>query len=113
MGHLSPNHQWDVHRHSLFLLTPPWAKRDSISHRALYRALLLYSQARWARAGVEVEGKAHKPGLQGPRGVFTPLHRRLRLQISRLFRVCFYSCSYRQEYCLILVHLIPLLLHHV
>ena len=38
---------------------------------------------------------------------------RLRLQISRLFRVCFYSRAYGQEYCLILVHLIPLLLHYV
>ena len=92
-------------------LPPPWAKKESISHRALQRALLLRSLARWAKAGVEA--KAHKLGLQEPKGVSTPLHRRLRLQISRLFKVCFYSRVYRQEYCLILVHLISLLLHHM
>ena len=65
------------------------------------------------RAGIEVEAKAHKPRLQGPRGVSSPLHLRLSLQISRLFKVLFYSLVYGQEYCLIMVHLILLLLHHV
>ena len=88
MGHLSPSHQWDVYRHSLFLLTPPWARRDSINRKVLHRALLLRNQAIWTRAGVKVEARAHKPGLQGPRGVSTPLHLRLSLQISRLVRVC-------------------------
>ena len=32
----------------------------------------------------------------------TPLHRRLRLQIIQLFKVCFYSLAYGQEYCLIM-----------
>ena len=113
MGHLSPSHQWDVHRRSLFLLTPPWARRDSINHKALHKGLLLRSQARWARAGVEVEAKAHKPGRQGPRGMSSPLHLMLSLQISWLFRVLFYSLVYGQEYYLILVHLILLLLHPV
>ena len=50
-------------------LPPPWTKRDSICRRALHRAILLHSHARWARAGVEVEveveveAKAHKLGL--------------------------------------------------
>ena len=39
-----------------------------------------------------------------------PSHLRPRVQISRSFRVHFYSHSCGQEYCLILVHLIPLLL---
>ena len=46
-------------------------------------ALLLRSQARWARAGVEVEveveARAHKLEIQGPMGVSTPLHHKLRL----------------------------------
>ena len=75
--------------------------------------LLLQNQVGWARAWVEVEAKAYKPGLQGQRGVFMPLHVRLSLQISRLFREHFYSLAYGQEYCLILLHLIHSLLHHV
>ena len=62
-GHLSPSHQWDFHRRGLFLLTLSWARGDSISPRALHKGLLLCSQARWVRAGVEVEAKAHKRGL--------------------------------------------------
>ena len=48
MGHHSPNHQWDMHRRSLFFLT----------------AVL-------ARAWVEVEARTSRLGLQGPRGVST------------------------------------------
>ena len=33
IGHHSPCHQWDMHRSSLFLPTPPWAKKYSISPR--------------------------------------------------------------------------------
>ena len=79
MGHLSPSHQWDVHQCSLFRLTPPWARRDSINRRVLHRALLLCSHGRWASAWVEVEAGAQKLGLQGSKGVSMPLHRRLRL----------------------------------
>ena len=106
--------QWDVHKLSLFLLTPPWAKGTNISPKALHRPLLLHNQVGWAKAcvEVEVETRDHKLGLQGPRGVSTPSHQ-LSLHIIRLFRVHFYSIAYGQEYCLILVHLIPLLLHHV
>ena len=115
MGHLSPSHQWDVHRLSLFILTSLLAKGTSTSLRVLHDPLLLHDQARWARAWVEVkvEDRAHKPGLQGPKGVSTSSHLRLSLQISWLFRVHFYSLAYGQEYCLILVHLIHSLLHHV
>ena len=41
MGHPSPSHQWDVHKLSLFLPTPPWAREDSTSPRVLHRPLLL------------------------------------------------------------------------
>ena len=75
--------------------------------------LLLHDQARWAKAWVKVEVKAHKPGLQGPRGVSKPSHLRLSLETSWSFKVRFYSLAYGQEYCLIMVHLIPSLLHHV
>ena len=96
MGHPNHNHQWDVPKLGLFLLTPPWAKGIGISRRALRRPLLLHDQARWARAWVEVEAvaRAHKPGLQGPRGVPMPSHLRLSLKISRLFKVHLYYLSY-------------------
>ena len=113
MGHPSPSHQWDMHRLGLFLLTQPWARGTSISPKVLHKNLLLHKQVGWAKAWVEVRTKAHKPGLQGPRGVSTPLHLRLSLQISELFRVLFYSFAYGQECCLILVHLIHSLMHHV
>ena len=73
--------------------------------------LLLHNQAGWAKAWVrvEVEAKAQKQGLHGPRGLSTASNLKLSLHI----RVHFYSLTYGQEYCLILVHLIPLLLHHV
>ena len=57
-------------------LPPPWDKGASISPRALHRPLLLHDQV---RAWVEVKARAHKPGLQGPRGVSTPLHLKLSL----------------------------------
>ena len=63
MGHPNPSHQWDVHRLGLFLLTPPWARGTSISPKELSRPLPLHDQARRARAWVEVEDRAHKPGL--------------------------------------------------
>ena len=87
--------------------------RDGISPKALHKGLLLHNQARWARAGVEVEARAHKLGLQGPKGLSSPLHLRLSLQINQLFKVLFYSLVYGQEYCLILVHLILLLMYPV
>ena len=72
-----------------------------------------HMQAKEAKVWVGVKDRAHRPGLQVPKGVSTPLHHRLRLQISKLYRVCFYSRAYEQEYYLILVHLIHLLLHIV
>ena len=77
--------------------------------------LLLHNQAGWAKAWVEVEVKAraHKLGLQGPEGVSTLSHLKLRLQINRLFRVHFDSLAYGQEHCLVMVHLIHSLFHHV
>ena len=35
MGHHNPNHQRDMRRRSLFLLTPTWAKGTGISPRVL------------------------------------------------------------------------------
>ena len=69
MGHPSPSHQWDMHRRNLFLPTPPWAREDSISPRVPHSHLLLHSQVEWAGAWVEVRARAHKPRLQGPKGV--------------------------------------------
>ena len=107
------SHQWGMHRHTLFLPTPLWAREDSTGPRVLHKHLLLHRQAGWARAWIEVEDRAHRPGLQGPRGVSTPSHLKLTLQISRSFRVHFYSFAYGQEYCLILVHPIHSLLRYV
>ena len=45
MGHPSPGQQWDVHKLSLFLPTPPWAKGTSISLKVLHMPLLLHKQA--------------------------------------------------------------------
>ena len=110
---LSPSHQWDTVRHSMFLLTVAWARGTDISPRVQHGHQLFRIWAREARAWVEVEGKDHRSGLRGPRGMFTPLHHRRSPQIRQLYRVCFYSRAYGQEYCLILVHLILLLLHLV
>ena len=50
MGHHSPNHQWDMHRRCLFLLTPAWAKGTGISPRVLHKHLLFRRLAIWAKA---------------------------------------------------------------
>ena len=63
MGHPSPNHQWDVRILDLFLLTLPWAKGTNISLKVLQRSLLFHNQVGWAKAWVEVEARAHRPGL--------------------------------------------------
>ena len=63
MGHLSPSHKWDIHRHCLFLLTPPWARGDSIDPMVPHKPLLLYNQVGRARAWVEVGDRAHKTEL--------------------------------------------------
>ena len=36
VGHHSPNHQWDMRKRSLFLLTLAWAKGTSVSPRVLH-----------------------------------------------------------------------------
>ena len=36
VGHHSPNHQWDMRKRSLFLLTPTWAKGTGVSPRVLH-----------------------------------------------------------------------------
>ena len=41
MGHHSPHHQWDSHRHSSFLLTPAWAKGTGVSSKVLHKHLLI------------------------------------------------------------------------
>ena len=53
------------------------ARGTSISPKLLYRRLLLHKLAREARVWVEVEGRAHKSGLQGPKGISMPSHHRL------------------------------------
>ena len=35
-GHHSPNHQWDMRKRSLFLLTQAWTKGTSVSPRVLH-----------------------------------------------------------------------------
>ena len=80
MGHRSPSHQWDVHRHNWFLLILVWARGTGINLKVLHEHLLLHRQAREARAWVE--DRAHRPGLQWHRGMSTPLQHRLRLQIN-------------------------------
>ena len=40
MGHHNPNHQWDMRRRGLFLLTSSWAKGTGISPRVLHKHLL-------------------------------------------------------------------------
>ena len=77
MGQHNPNRQWDMHGHSLFLLTPARARGTSISPKVLQKRLLLHKQAKEARVWVEAEDRASIPGLQGPRGMSTPLHHRL------------------------------------
>ena len=51
-------------------------------------------QAIGVMAWVEVEDKAQRPGLWGPRGLSTPLHHKLRRHISRLWaRILFDSSA--------------------
>ena len=57
MGHHSLNHQWDMRRRSLFLLTPAWARGTSINPRVLHKHLLFRKWATRARAWVEVEDR--------------------------------------------------------
>ena len=91
MGHHSPSHQWGMHRRNLFFPTMPWAKKNIISPKVSHKHLLFRKQTTWARAWVkvEVEDRAQRLGLQGPKGVSTPLHLELSLQISQLVRVHF------------------------
>ena len=73
MGHHSPNHHWDMHRPSLFLPTPTWARGNDVSPRVLHKHLLFRRRTIWARVWVEVEveDRALKLRLQGPRGMST------------------------------------------
>ena len=41
MGHQSPNHQWDSHRCSSFLITPTWAKGTGVSPKVLHKHFLI------------------------------------------------------------------------
>ena len=41
MGHHSPNHQWDSHRCSSFLLTPAWAKGTGVNPRVVHKHSLI------------------------------------------------------------------------
>ena len=99
MGHLSPNHQWDMHRHSLSLLTPAQARGTSINPRVRHKHRLFRRQAREAKAWVEVGYRAHRPGPRGPKGVSTPLHFRLILFLLSclwarvLFDFVAYACD--------------------
>ena len=62
MGHHSPNHQWDMHRRNLFLLTSAWARGTSISPKVLHMHLLVYRQATWPGHGSRSRSR---PGLPG------------------------------------------------
>ena len=61
--------------------------------QSVVQALVLHNLAGWARAGIKAKG--HKPRIKGPRGMYTPSHLILSLQISRLFREDFYYIAYR------------------
>ena len=50
LGHHNPNHQWDMHRHSLFLLNLAWAKGTDINPRVFHKHLLFSRRTTWARA---------------------------------------------------------------
>ena len=50
----------------MFLLTLAWARGNNISLRVWHKHLPCHKQAREARVWVEVEDRAHEPGLQGP-----------------------------------------------
>ena len=89
MGNLSPSHQWDTLRHGMFLLTLAWARGTDISPRVRHGHRLFRRWAREAKASAEVEGKGHRPGLRGPRGVFTQLHHRRSPHIHQLLQGMF------------------------
>ena len=72
LGHHNSNHQWDMHRRGLFLLTPSWARGTGISPRVLHKHLLVRIRATWAMSWVEVQARTSKLGLQGPKGASTP-----------------------------------------
>ena len=74
----------------MFLLALVRARATSISLRVRHRHLLCHRHAREAREWVEVEDKAHRLELQGPKGVSTQLYHRLNQRIIQLYRVCFY-----------------------
>ena len=44
MGHRSPSHQWDVHKHNWILLIPVWTRGTVISLRVLHEHLLLHKE---------------------------------------------------------------------
>ena len=48
MEHHNPNRQWDMHRRSLLLLTPAWARGTDVSPRVLHKHLLC---RRWGHMG--------------------------------------------------------------
>ena len=57
MGHLSPSHQWDLHRRNMFFLTLVRARGTSVSLRVQHIHLSCHRQAREARVWVEDEGR--------------------------------------------------------
>ena len=106
MGHLSPSHQWDTHRHNMFLLTLVRARGIGISPRVRHRHRVFRRQAKGVKAWVEVEGRTYRLGLRGPRGESTPLHHKLRWKISRSYKVLSCYFIYGQGFCLTRVHCI-------
>ena len=64
MGHLSPDHHWGIHKHSLFFLTLSWVGRTSISPRVRRRHQVFHRLAREAKAWVEIGHRAHRPRLE-------------------------------------------------
>ena len=77
LRHNNPNYRWNMHRRSLFLLTPAQAKGNHINPKVRHRHRLSHIQVREAKARVEVRYRAHKPGLWGSKGVSMPLYHRL------------------------------------
>ena len=103
----------DSRGYSIFLHSPVQTRGASLSFRELHGHLPFHRQAREARVWVEAKDEAHMQEHQGSRGVSTPSHRRLSQQISQLYMVCFCYLAYGQEYYLILVLRIHLLLHQL
>ena len=67
-GHHSPDHQWDISRLNMFLLTPARARGIGISLRVRHEHRVFHRQAKGARVWVEVEGRVYRPGLRGAQG---------------------------------------------